>query len=376
VATVELEDVAKSYGGRPAVAALSLSVASGESVALLGPSGCGKTTTLNMIAGFIDPDRGVLRIGGRPMTGVPPYRRSIGVVFQSYALFPHLDVFDNLAFGLRMHGETKAAIAAGVRQGLDLVQLAGLERRYPRELSGGQQQRVALARALVWRPSVLLLDEPLSNLDAKLRHEMRVEIVELQKRLGITMIFVTHDQEEALTVAARIAVMNAGEIEQVDAPTAIYARPRTEFVARFIGEGNFLAGRVRGAAQGLTAVEGDDGLRFFTADGGGRSDGARVLLMVRPEKVRLRAQPSGDAENSLPVTVEGVSFLGPVTRYRLSAGTARLTASIHDGDLAGPAGSGRALFAEWRAADCLLLDEAGGDSLSDPARGDFGGHRA
>ena len=376
MATVELEDVAKSYGGRPAVAALSLSVASGESVALLGPSGCGKTTTLNMIAGFIDPDRGALRIGGRSMTGVPPYRRSIGVVFQSYALFPHLDVFDNLAFGLRMHGETKAAIAAGVRQGLDLVQLAGLERRYPRELSGGQQQRVALARALVWRPSVLLLDEPLSNLDAKLRQEMRVEIVELQKRLGITMIFVTHDQEEALTVAARIAVMNAGEIEQVDAPTAIYARPRTEFVARFIGEGNFLAGRVTGTAGGLTAVEGDDGLRLFTADGGGRTDGARVLLMVRPEKVRLRAQPSGDAENSLPVTVEGVSFLGPVTRYRLTAGTARLTASIHDGDLAGPAEIGRALFAEWRAADCLLLDEARRDSLSEPARGDLGGRRA
>ena len=374
MATVELEDVAKSYGGRPAVMALSLSVASGESVALLGPSGCGKTTTLNMIAGFIDPDRGALRIGGRSMTGVPPYRRSIGVVFQSYALFPHLDVFDNLAFGLRMHGETKAAIAAGVRQGLDLVQLAGLERRYPRELSGGQQQRVALARALVWRPSVLLLDEPLSNLDAKLRQEMRVEIVELQKRLGITMIFVTHDQEEALTVAARIAVMNAGEIEQVDAPTAIYARPRTEFVARFIGEGNFLAGRVQGTEGGLTEVEGDDHLRFFTADGGGRTDGARVLLMVRPEKVRLRAQPSGDAENSLPVTVEGVSFLGPVTRYRLSAGTARLTASIHDGDLAGPAEIGGALFAEWRAADCLLLDETRRDARGEPARGDLGGH--
>ena len=375
MATVELEDVAKSYGGRPAVVALSLSVASGESVALLGPSGCGKTTTLNMIAGFIDPDRGVLRIGGRSMTGVPPYRRSIGVVFQSYALFPHLDVFDNLAFGLRMHGETKAAIAAGVRQGLDLVQLAGLERRYPRELSGGQQQRVALARALVWRPSVLLLDEPLSNLDAKLRQEMRVEIVELQKRLGITMIFVTHDQEEALTVAARIAVMNAGEIEQVDAPTAIYARPRTEFVARFIGEGNFLAGRVQGTAGGLTEVEGDDHLRFFTADGGGRTAGARVLLMVRPEKVRLRAQPSGDAENSLPVIVEGVSFLGAVTRYRLSAGAARLTASIHDGDL-GPAEIGRSLFAEWRAADCLLLDETPRNRRGDPACGDLGGRRA
>jgi len=374
VATVELEDVAKSYGGRPAVVGLSLSVASGERVALLGPSGCGKTTTLNMIAGFIDPDRGALRIGGRSMTGVPPYRRSIGVVFQSYALFPHLDVFDNLAFGLRMHGETKAAVAAGVRQGLDLVQLAGLERRYPRELSGGQQQRVALARALVWRPSVLLLDEPLSNLDAKLRQEMRVEIVELQKRLGITMIFVTHDQEEALTVAARIAVMNAGEIEQVDTPTSIYARPRTEFVARFIGEGNFLAGRVRGTARGLTEVEGDDRLRFFTADRGARADGARVLLMVRPEKVRLRAQPSGDAENSLPVTVDGVSYLGPVTRYRLSAGPARLTASIHDGDL-GPAEIGRALFAEWRAADCLLLDETPRDTRGEPARGDLGGRR-
>jgi len=269
-----------------------------------------------------------------------------------------------------------AELHAKVAATLAMVGLDGMQDRFPRELSGGQQQRVALARALVWRPSVLLLDEPLSNLDAKLRQEMRVEIVELQKRLGITMIFVTHDQEEALTVAARIAVMNAGEIEQVGAPTAIYARPRTEFVARFIGEGNFLSGRLRGTAGGLTEVEVDDRLRLFAADRGGRGDGARVLLMVRPEKVRLRAQPSGDAENSLPVTVEGVSFLGPVTRYRLSAGPARLTASIHDGDLAGPAEIGRALFAEWRAADCLLLDETPREPLSEPGRGDPGGRRA
>ncbi len=357
MATVELEDVVKSYGGQPAVDGLTLSVSSGESVALLGPSGCGKTTTLNMIAGFIDPDRGGIRIDGRSMTGVPPYRRSIGVVFQSYALFPHLDVSDNLAFGLRMRGATRTEVAERVREGLALVHLAGLERRYPRELSGGQQQRVALARALVWRPSVLLLDEPLSNLDAKLRQEMRLEIVELQQRLGITMIFVTHDQEEALTVAGRIAVMNAGMIEQVDSPTAIYARPRTEFVARFIGEGNFLAGRVTALEGKLTAVETDAGFRLLTTGGAGRSRGARVLLMVRPEKLRLSARPSGAAENSLPATIQGVSFLGAVTRYRLAARGLVLTAATHEGGLPEPVEAGREVFAEWHAADCLLLDE-------------------
>ena len=246
---------------------------------------------------------------------------------------------------------------------------------YPRELSGGQQQRVALARALVWRPSVLLLDEPLSNLDAKLRQEMRVEIVELQKRLGITMIFVTHDQEEALTVAARIAVMNAGRSSRSTRPRRS-TRGRGPSSWRASSAREFSRGSSAGDGGGLTEVEGDDHVRFFTADRGGRTDGARVLLMVRPEKVRLRAQPSGDAENSLPVTVEGVSFLGPVTRYRLSAGTARLTASIHDGDLAGPAEIGGALFAAWRPAACLLLDETRGDALGEPARGDLGGRRA
>ena len=355
MATVELEGVSKFYGAHRAVHEFSLSIASGESVALLGPSGCGKTTTLNMIGGFLEPDAGHIRIAGRAVGGVPPYRRNIGMVFQHYALFPHLTVADNLAFGLRMRRASKAEIVRRVGGVLELVHLGGLERRYPRELSGGQQQRVALARALVVEPAVLLLDEPLSNLDAKLRQEMRQEIVELQQRLGITTIFVTHDQEEALAIAGRIAVMDAGRIEQVGAPEAIYGSPRTEFVARFIGEANLLPGEVLGPVRDGLAVRADLGARVLAPADAGFKAGDRVLVMVRPEKIYLGVAGSGTAENRIEATVRSVSFLGAVTRCLLTAGAQPLI--VTTGEASGLPAAGQRAALEWNSRDCRLLAE-------------------
>jgi putative spermidine/putrescine transport system ATP-binding protein len=354
VAAVHLRDVSKAYGSHAAVRGLSLHVASGERVALLGPSGCGKTTTLNMIAGFLEPDAGTISIAGQPMAGVPPHRRDTGMVFQSYALFPHLDVHDNLAFGLVMRRTPRQEIEARVRAALALVRLEGLQHRHPKELSGGQQQRVALARALVIKPAVLLLDEPLSNLDAKLRHEMRLEIVEIQQRLGITTIFVTHDQDEALAIADRVAVMNAGVIEQIDTPAGIYHRPRTEFVARFIGEANFLPGRVAEVNGERAVVATDDGGAVVVLREAAAPVGTRVLAMVRPERVRVVRAPAG-GDNSVPATVRAVSFLGAVTRCQLAAGSSMLTAALHD--TAEAPAPGTAVWIEWSAADCRVVVE-------------------
>ena len=354
MAAVDLRDVSKAYGSHAAVRRLSLHVASAERVALLGPSGCGKTTTLNMIAGFLEPDAGTISIAERPMSGVPPHRRDTGMVFQSYALFPHLDVHDNLAFGLVMRRTPKHEIHARVREALALVHLEGLQRRHPKELSGGQQQRVALARALVIKPSVLLLDEPLSNLDAKLRHEMRLEIVEIQQRLGITTIFVTHDQDEALAIADRVAVMNAGVVEQIDTPAGIYHRPRTEFVARFIGEANFLPGRVAAADGERAVVDVDGGGQLVALRDRTAPVGTRVLAMVRPERVRVLHTPAG-GDNSLTATVRSLSFLGAVTRCQLTLGDRVLTAALHDAvDVPNP---GTTVWLEWNGADCRLVLE-------------------
>jgi spermidine/putrescine ABC transporter ATP-binding subunit len=353
VATVELEGVSKAYGAHRAVHELSLAVASGESVALLGPSGCGKTTTLNMIAGFLAPDAGHIRIDGRVVDGVPPYRRNIGMVFQHYALFPHLTVADNLAFGLRMRKADKVEITRRVGGALELVHLGGLERRYPRELSGGQQQRVALARALVVEPAVLLLDEPLSNLDAKLRQAMREEIVELQQRLGITTIFVTHDQEEALAIARRIAVMDAGRVEQIGAPEAIYGHPCTEFVARFIGEANLLPGEVLGAESGGLRVRADMGTVLLAPADAAFAPGDRVLVMVRPEKICVGTEGAGAGENRIEAVVRSVSFLGAITRCHLTAGAQQLI--VTTGRAGGLPAAGQRADLVWAAEDCRLL---------------------
>ncbi len=316
---VQLEHVTKRFDAVTAVNGVSLEVRQGEVLALLGPSGCGKTTTLRIVAGFEDPDVGLVMIRGAVVNDVPTYRRNLGMVFQHYALFPHMTVFENVAFGLKMRGVARREILRRVAQAMALVRLEGLEDRRPSQLSGGQQQRVALARAVVTKPAVLLLDEPLGALDKKLREQMQVEIRALQREVGITTIFVTHDQEEALTLADRIAVMERGEIVQIGTPTEIYERPRSRFVSDFIGISNFLTGRLVAREGGALTVELPGGLRVRAAatDVAERlALGDTVELAVRPEKIQLAAA-AGPAANRVSGRVENVVYLGAVTYYYL-----------------------------------------------------------
>ena len=347
-----LERVSKTYGDTLAVRDFSLAVAHGELVALLGPSGCGKTTTLRMIAGFILPSAGLIRIGGRDVTAEPPYRRTTGMVFQGYALFPHMSVAQNVAFGLEMRGLPKPEIVRKVADGLRLVRLSGLEWRYPRELSGGQQQRVALARALVINPDVLLLDEPLSNLDAKLREQVRLEIRQLQRELGLTTVFVTHDQEEALTVADRLALMNHGVIAQVGTPRELYDKPRSAFVADFIGKSNFFEGEI--ATPGVFCTR--SGLRIEFA--GERRQGVSVLA-VRPERMAiLRGSGGAERPNSFAATLRVVTFLGPTTEAMIELASGErviVHAPTAQWGGTGPA-PGEAVRVAWPPDASLLLD--------------------
>jgi len=297
-----MEHLVKRYGDFHAVKDVSLSIADGEFLVLLGPSGCGKTTTLRMVAGFIEPTAGRVLLGGQDVTLLPPWKRNAGMVFQSYALFPHLTVAQNVAFGLEMRKIPRAEVEKRVEEVLALVRLAGYGGRLPRQLSGGQQQRVALARALAIRPDVLLLDEPLSNLDAKLRQEVRVEIRELQRQLGLTTVMVTHDQEEALTMADRLVVMSEGEVRQVGSQRDLYERPANRFVAGFVGRSTFLDGTIEAPGQFRTK----GGLKLkCTAD----KTGAAVLSL-RPERVEIGPAPLVGLDNQLQGTVEFVSYLG------------------------------------------------------------------
>ena len=293
--SVEIRSLSKRFGETVAVDSVSLDIRRGEFFSLLGPSGCGKTTLLRMIGGFELPTSGALRINGADMTLVPPYRRPVNMVFQHYALFPHLSVEENVAFGLRYRDMDRDAQVRRVTEALNLVQLAGFEKRQPHQLSGGQRQRIALARALALEPEVLLLDEPLGALDQKLRKEVQVQLKHLQRDLGITFIFVTHDQEEALTMSDRIAVMNRGRVEQADDAAAVFERPATEFVANFMGAANFFAARVREAADGLLTVALAAGgeARIPVRPGEPRHrPGEEVRFVVRPEKLDLRPRRS------------------------------------------------------------------------------------
>ena len=312
---IALRNVSKRFGATSAVDALSLEVGTGELVSLVGGSGCGKTTTLRMIAGFERPDAGEIWFGDHLVNAVPPRKRGVGIVFQSYALFPTLTIAENIAFGLRVARWPEARIRERVAEMVELTKLTGLERRYANQLSGGQQQRVALARALVRRPDVLLLDEPLSALDAKIRLRLRAELRKIQQDLGITTVYVTHDQEEALSIADRIAVMRDGRIEQIGAPEEIYATPRTDFVADFIGISNLLSCRVVSAADGVVEWEGER----LRARLNGEIAGQSVTLSVRPEKLTLvrGAAPAG-APNRLEGVVEVITFLGPVVRVEVT----------------------------------------------------------
>ena len=311
---VRLERVTKAFGEVKAVDDLSLSFERGGFVALLGPSGCGKTTTLRMIGGFEEPTSGTVYLGEQNVTGLPPYKREVNTVFQNYALFPHMSIQDNVAFGLRERKVPKAEIAKRVPEMLELVELKGFEKRKPTQLSGGQAQRVALARALINHPRVLLLDEPLGALDLKLRKQMQLELKRIQTEVNITFIHVTHDQEEAMTMADRIAVMNQGRIEQIGPPAELYERPNTAFVAGFLGVSNLLNAKVSGS----DAVTLPDGTVARVESGTLSGAPQEVRIGVRPEKMRLEAASAGassNGANQLTGTVRDVSYIGVSTQY-------------------------------------------------------------
>jgi len=316
---VELKDVTKAFKGQNnrevfAVEGINLQIAEGEFFSLLGPSGCGKTTLLRTIAGFESPTSGEVYIHNQPMSDRPPFHRPVNTVFQNYALFPHLTVAENVAFGLEMEKVARSQRQNRVQDALKMVQLSGMENRRPRQLSGGQQQRVALARAIVKRPEVLLFDEPLAALDLKLRKEMQIELKHMQHQLGITFVYVTHDQEEALTMSDRIAVMSAGKVLQVGTPTEIYETPTSRFVADFIGETNFLAGRVKECQNGRISARVDDALTLTIADRSELPVDKLVTLSVRPEKVMLYPA-SSEKEHCFPGTIEEVVYIGTDTRF-------------------------------------------------------------
>ena len=323
-ADVRLERVTKRYGRAVAVRNLSLDIPRGTFFSLLGPSGCGKTTTLRLVAGFEQPEEGAVFIRNRRVTSVPPYRRDFAMVFQNFALFPHLTVSENVAFGLKMLRVASARRAVQVREALALVKLEGFAERYPKQLSGGQQQRVAIARAIVMQPAVLLLDEPLGALDKNLREAMQVELRGLQRQLGITTVFVTHDQEEALTMSDRVAVMRDGVIEQLGAPREIYERPATEFVATFLGASNLIDAVALGPdGDGTLAETGSGRFRVATS---GLSPGERLRLAVRPERVRIG--PS--SEPGLPATVREVVYRGAAVHLLLESRGAALMAYVQN----------------------------------------------
>jgi spermidine/putrescine transport system ATP-binding protein len=317
---VRLERVTKDFGEMVAVDDLSVDIPEGEFFSMLGPSGCGKTTTLRMIGGFEEPTRGTIYLGGRDVTDLPPYKRDVNTVFQSYALFPHLDVFENVAFGLRRKKVDKSEVTRRVKETLTLVDLLGFEKRRPSQMSGGQAQRVALARALVNSPKVLLLDEPLGALDLKLRKQMQLELKRIQMEVGITFVYVTHDQEEAMTMSDRIAVMRHGKIEQIGPPEEVYEGPATEFVAAFLGASNMIDGEVKGQSDGLTTIMLSSGTTVTApSERAPFRSGTAVKVGVRPEKISILAatdeEPSG--VNSVSGLLRMSTYIGVSHQYKI-----------------------------------------------------------
>jgi putative spermidine/putrescine transport system ATP-binding protein len=352
---LELRGISKRLGGRVVIDNASLDIRSGEMVCLLGPSGCGKTTSLRIIAGLETADSGAVRINGRDVTSVPPEKRNIGLVFQNYALFPHLTVADNIAFGLKLQRLSKAEVATRVTDALALVRLSGLEGRYPQQLSGGQQQRVALARALSIKPQLLLLDEPLSNLDAKLRDEMREEIRRLQTEVGITTVFVTHDQEEALSLADRVAVMNRGKIVQVDAPHEMYERPEDLFVAGFLGRVNRFPGKVLAVHGQTVELATDLGPTITGIRSKAINIGDAAVGLVRPERIRLApAAAGGTTSNAIEGRVVSANLLGSRIFYRLDCGRIQLEIEVTNRQ-SDRFGVGDRVHASWDNESCLFL---------------------
>jgi putative spermidine/putrescine transport system ATP-binding protein len=357
--SLHVRGLSKRYGPVRAVEDVSFSVRRGEFLTLLGPSGSGKTTILMAIAGFVEPTTGDILVDDRVITHLPPERRNFGMVFQGYALFPHLSVRDNVAFPLAVRRTPRAQAAARVREALGLVQLEGLADRSPRELSGGQQQRVALARALVFQPELLLLDEPLSALDKKLRAELQWELKSLHERVGMTFVYVTHDQDEALSMSTEVAILRDGRIVQHGPPGALYDRPRTRFVADFLGKSNFLDGRVEAAGgEGLVYRAGPH--RFVhSGDGAAARPGDPVLLSLRPEKITLSAGEPADRPNRAPVEIASWSYFGTGLHFRVrAAGLGELTVTRPSWRLDVPLEVGRRAWLAWDAdAATVVVDD-------------------
>ena len=349
---IRFDGISKWYGPLKVVDNLHLDIARGEFVSLLGPSGSGKTTLLMMLAGFETPTEGKILVDGEAVNDVPTYKRDMGVVFQSYALFPHMNIAENIAFPLRMRGVGKAETEERVKRALDMVQLSALAGRWPAQLSGGQQQRVALARALVFEPRVVLMDEPLGALDKQLREQMQLDIRALHNRLGLTIVFVTHDQSEALTMSDRIAVFNKGKIEQIGAPREIYDEPRTRFVAEFIGETNLLEGKVESLNGGEARIRLKSGASLVASLSDAASVGQSVLLSVRPERIEL-TERAGSGENSVSARVADCVYQGDHLRVQLDDGAqsfiVRLDRKLREWQ------PGADVVAEFRAADCRVI---------------------
>jgi putative spermidine/putrescine transport system ATP-binding protein len=348
---IQFEAVSKSFGSHTVIESLDLTINRGEFLSLLGPSGSGKTTILMMLAGFERPTRGAITLDGTRIDQLPPHRREMGVVFQNYALFPHMTVAENVAFPLEMKRLSRAEIAARVERALDMVQLGQLKNRRPSQLSGGQQQRVALTRALVFEPRVILMDEPLGALDKQLREHMQLEIRELHKRLGLTIVFVTHDQSEALTMSDRIAVFNAGRIEQIDSPYVVYDTPRTRFVAQFIGETNLIEADVVDVRDGRATIALSDDLVARVRAVPELAEGQRAWFSLRPERMRLGADPAGD--NALTMTIADCIYHGDHMRVQLTRGEFTFTARCER--LSGDWTAGAPVVVTFDPSDCTVL---------------------
>jgi putative spermidine/putrescine transport system ATP-binding protein len=356
---IELRGLTKRYGEETVVDAIALSIPPGEFFSLLGPSGSGKTTTLMMVAGFVRPNGGAILLDGEDLAAVPPQKRGFGMVFQNYAIFPHLSVFENIAFPLRARRWANGAVAERVSWALELVRLGRFGDRHAHQLSGGQQQRVALARAIVFHPAVVLMDEPLGALDKNLRFEMQVEIKEIQQRLGMTVLYVTHDQEEAMSMSDRIAILNRGRIDQVGPPGEVYERPANPFVGRFLGEANLIEGTIAPQFGDGTRLVLPSGHELRAPSGSRCSGGARGMLFIRPERIEIMPGANaagGPRDNALAGRIRRCAFLGNILRYAVDIdGTAPVTVDLQNAVGVAPLPVGAPVVLRWPVAEGLIL---------------------